>query len=285
MADLNLSGTPSSPRQQQLGQLSQQVSQGIGANAQQQQNQRMAGLQDSIQKATAAGSQAGAGQLQQAGAQQTQQAGAIGLQAAAQNTARQGQVGALGLQDQAQTQQQSLSQQKLEADKTNADLQNQLAQKNQSLKQELIDKQTQFAKDEMGRTVYTDRQLMDWQITKAKTHEDLLNYEQQAHQMSDRKMQMLRTAHAVISQAMQQASENYNNSEGNALRVQLQKDKEELELKMQKEAAAAANRAAMFQAGGTILGTAIGAFGGPAGAMAGGAIGGGLGSIAANSKI
>jgi hypothetical protein len=269
MADLNLPGTPASPRQQQLGQLSQQVSQGIGANAQQQQNQRMAGLQDSIQKATAAGLQAGA----------------IGLQAAAQNTARQGQVGALGLQDQAQTQQASLAQQKLELDKTNADLQNQLAQKNQALKQELIDKQTQFAKDEMGRTVYTDRQLMDWQITKAKTHEDLLNYEQQAHQMSDRKMQMLRTAHAVISQAMQQASENYNNSEGNALRVQLQKDKEELELKMQKEAAAAANRAAMFQAGGTILGTAIGAFGGPAGAMAGGAIGGGVGSIASNSKI
>ncbi len=275
---------PTTTRSQQLQTLSKQMPGQLAQQAQQQQGAREAGLQQAVQQATQGAGQATAGQLQATGAAQAQQRGAIALQTAQLGAQRQGQIGALGLQEQYMADQQELSNKHLALQQENQQLQNQLANKNVQLKQELFDKQMQFQKDSLGRTMFNERQLLDWQVSKAQSHEDLLNYEQQATQTSKRRQQMLQQSYLQVTNALKNANEQWQNTLNQQQKEQLTQAKNALEMKIKQEAAAQKNRAGMFGAIGTLIGAGGGAIlGGTGGAMAGAGIGGGLGQIAAGT--
>lgn len=281
MSDIPL--YPGNGRTAALQTLAQQTPGQIGDSAAAQQGQREAGLQTAVQQAAAGGARPTAGQIQSTGAAQAQLAGSIGVKAAEEGTTRMGQVGAMGLQEQFMATQQELSNRKLQLDKEQQGIQTKLAGVSQQLKSELMDKQMKFSQDALGRTMFNERQLMDWQIMKSKSHEDLLNYEQQVNQMSQLRLNMLSQAKSVLEQNMKLGSESWNQALDDQQKQDMARKVQDIEKKIQEERAKQANRAAQFQAGGTIIGTVVGAVvGGPAGAVAGGAIGGGVGSVAAS---
>ena len=282
MADpTNMSFYPQTSRMDQLGQLSSQVNQGITQQAQGQQAQRVTGLQNAVQQAAGAGARPTAGAIQQMGAQQTEQAGQIAGGAAQMAQTRQAQVGAMGLQEQFMSDQQKLATQKQSLLTTNQQLQNQLAQLNQKVKAELIDKQTQFAKDAMGRTLFNDRQMMDLAVYKAKSANDLASYEQSVQEQTQKRLAMLTQAHAVITDAMQNGAAAWNQAMDDKLKQQLAQQQQAIELKIKQAQARANANAGMFSAAGEIVGGIVGAVvGGAPGAVAGASLGGGVGRIA-----
>lgn len=288
MADAPL--FPGNGRTTALQTLATQVPNQIGQQAQAEQGQRMAGLQSAVQQAAAGGAKATAGQVQATGASQTEAQGQIGLKAAQTGQTRLGQAGAMGLQEQYMATTQELSNRKLQLDKDTQATQDKLASVSQGLKAELMDKQMKFAQDAMGRTLFNERQLMDWQVQKAQSHEDLMNYEQQVNQMSQLRLSMLQHAHAVLDSSMKNASEGVNQALDDKQKQDLAKAMQDLQKKIQEERAKQANRAAQFEAVGTVVGAVIGgvigAFAGGVGAApgaaAGAAVGGGLGKVAAS---
>ena len=273
---------PSTSRTGQLGQLSSGVNQQLAGGAAQQQNARVAGLQSSVNQAVQAGSKATAGSIQSMGGQQATAQGGIALQAAQTAVARQGQVGAMGLQEQFMANQQDLVNKKNGLSQENQQLTDKLASLNLGVKQELIDKQTQFAQDEMGRTLFTDRQLMDYQLQSAKSQQDLAAYETLVQDASQKRTAMLKQSYAVINQAMTQSSDSANQLMNEQQKQQLLAAQQAIQLKMKQEAAQQKARAAMFQAGGAIVGGIIGTVAGGQ-TIAGAAIGAGVGTAVAGA--
>lgn len=269
---------------QALQTLGNQVTSQIQQSAGVQQGARVAGLQSAVQQAAAGGARATAGQVQATGAAQTAQAGAIGTQAAQLGQERLGQVGAMGLQEQYMASQQGLAEKKLQLDKESRAITDKLASVSLGLKTELMDKQQRFAQDALGRTLFNERQLMDWQVQKAKSHEDLLAYEQQVSQMSELRMATLKQSYEVITSAMKNSSEAWNQALDDQQKQRLAAAKQALEKKIADEKAAQANRAAMFEGVGAIVGAVVGGVvSGGVGAAAGASVGAGLGGAVAGA--
>jgi hypothetical protein len=156
-----------------------------------------------------------------------------------------------------------------------------LASSNALAKQEIFDSAMQFKKDELGRTLFNERQLADWAVSKAKNEEELAEYEQIAHQALERKQLVFDQAWKVLEQDLQYAWQKAEQEKDYALKEKLAKMKQAYERKKEQMEAEAAAAGSLFAVGGTIVGTAVGAyFGGPGGAVAGGTIGGGLGKMA-----
>lgn len=229
------------------------------------------------------------GQVQQAGAEAVQQ------QAKAQAEARQQEAQmAVGVQEarlgqQAMGQRDVMQQRKLALGASLRNAENSLAALSMTTKQQMFDATMQFEQDELGRTIFNERQLLDYAISKAKDVEDLQNYEQTVGQMSERRMRLLQAAQAKIQQELQQAYQMEENELTQEHKLGLARAKAALEAKMQQEKADAANRAAMFNGIFTIAGGVAGAIiagpGGYAGgAAAGASIGGGLGTLASTIK-
>lgn len=267
-------GLPS--RANALKALSTQASPFAQAQSSQGQQSADVGLQQAVQAAIGTGAAPTAGQLQQMGGQQATAKGKVGLEAAAEGMQKQSALGGAVIQNEQEQGRADLASKSLALNAENQKLQTALAEKSMAVKQELVDKQLQFAKDDMGRTLFNERQLMDYTIHKAQSQEELMAYEQKVQQLSKRKMQMLQTAYKKVVQSMEQANTQYNQSMNNALKAQLAASKQALEKKIAQERADQANRAGMFTAAGTIIGAV---FGGVAGA----AVGGGIGSAAAGS--
>lgn len=257
----DLSFQPITTRSQQLQQLSSQMPGQTALSAQGAQAGQQAQTQQAIQAAVMGGSQVSAGQIQQAGAQQTQQRGQIANQAAQQQAQQQMQLGQMGLQEQQMSYRQNLANKQISLSQENRQMTQQLSQLNIALKGELIDKQEQFQKDEMGRTLFNERQLMDYQLNKATSEQDMYNYEQQVQQASQKRMQLLKAAQAKIIQQMEQANQLYNQQQNEKTQQDLLKYKQQIELKIQREKANAANRAAMFQGIGSLFGPVGGGVG------------------------
>lgn len=229
------------------------------------------------------------GQVQQAGAEAVQQ------QAKAQAEARQQEAQmAVGVQEarlgqQAMGQRDVMQQRKLALGASLRNAENSLAALSMTTKQQMFDATMQFEQDELGRTIFNERQLLDYAISKAKDVEDLQNYEQTVGQMSERRMRLLQAAQAKIQQELQQAYAMEENELTQEHKLGLARAKAALEAKMQQEKADAANRAAMFNGIFTIAGGVAGAIiAGPGGyavgAAAGASIGGGLGTLASTIK-
>jgi hypothetical protein len=147
-------------------------------------------------------------------------------------------------------------------------------------KQDLFDSSLRFEQDELGRTVFNERQLLDYAVTHAKDVEAMQNYEQAISQLSERKLRLMQ----VAQQKIQQELINANTAEQSALnqeaKLALARAQSAAKEKAAKEKAKAQNRASMWSALGGIAGAALGSFAGPGGAALGYSIGSGLGGVA-----
>ena len=232
---------------------------------------------------------AGAPQAAQQLGAQTQQARQQTLaQGAQQNMETQQKLGSLEANQQQMQNQQDLFNRQQGLQKKQRGLENQLASLNEEAKKKIFDDNMKFEKDELGRTTFNDRQLLDYAILNAKSDEDLANFEQQMNFESEKRMNTLRAAQAKIKQSLEQGYDDYNQTLDAAQKMKLVQAQQALEQKMKEESNKAANRASMFGAAGTIggavagaaIGSAVPGVGTAAGAMVGSSIGSGLGSIA-----
>lgn len=156
-----------------------------------------------------------------------------------------------------------------------------LARLGRDVKSQLLDSRLQFQKDERGRQFTNERQLADWTAANSASRQEFNEKMGRMKQSYDRKILLLKQADAQIAKALEQGfikEQGDLDFEAQKELAQLRADTRE---KIRREEANARNRAAMFQAGGTIIGTGVGAaFGGPAGAAVGGTVGGAVGTAA-----
>lgn len=247
---------------------------------------RAAQMRAAVTGTAAAGRPMARGSLGQAAAQSIQQQAQPQLQARQQTVQQQGQLAQMELQERGmakqaelQRRQQSLAQQQRE----NVVSLNQLQQ---GLGDRLFTRETQLQKDQLGRAKFTERQLMDYKLTSAQRREQLASYEQSVIQMSQLKMQALKQAYSLISQAMQQDFASTEQGKDIAQSNRLYAARKAIEEKIAAEQARQAERSAQFRAIGTVIGTVGGAVvgalagGGPAGAVAGASAGGAIGGAA-----
>ena len=271
-----------SARSRQLQTLAQGMPVANQAVADQLQQGRQTQLQAAISSAPTGVSTRQA--AQQVGAQQAQQAGQIQTGIMEQDLKQQAQLGQLGLAEQAQTAQKGLADRQLGLQQKQRELTGKLTAIDSRLKNELFDKQLSFQRDDMGRTLYNDRQLLDYKLMTAKSDEDLSNYEQKVSQLSKRKLQILEAAYKKIAQTLEQQFTKGQQKLDQAQKKRLVLAEAAMKEKIAREKANAANRGSMFSSAGTIAGAAVGTYyGGPAGGAAGAAVGGGAGSILAST--
>ena len=154
-----------------------------------------------------------------------------------------------------------------------------------STKQQLFDTSLQFEQDELGRTVFNERQLMDYAVTHAKDIEQLQDYEQAISQMSERRMRLLQVAQQTIEMEMKQAFQMEQSALNQEHKLALAKAEQAIKEKIAKEKADAANRAGLWGAvTGTIAAVGAVALGQPQFAPAAFSIGSGLGTLASTKK-
>lgn len=275
--------TPPPSQKSAIQTMSQSMPGANAAVAQQMEATRKLQQQNAIAQSTKVQPQNVAAQAQSAGAQAAAQQGQVKLAEQQQNLQGQQQIGQALIQDKAQEASNQARLRSYENTKTLFDAEKRLGDLDARLKQDLYDKQLQFKEDELGQTIFDERQLLDYKIATAKDDNDLLAYEQQVEQTSRRKQVMLDLAMKKIQQELANDLQQDNARLSNEQRVMLAQRAQALQDKLNKEKNKARNRAAMFQAGGAIVGAVAGGLiGGPAGAMAGASLGSGAGGVAAS---
>lgn len=196
------------------------------------------------------------------------------------------QLAGQAIQSQGLADAQSVAKRKLDLQRKEREAQSTLSNLNSSLKNKLFDENMQFGKDELGRTLFNDRQLLDFKVATAKSDIELKKFEQDMRQASARKIQILAAAQQKLKQALEQSFSQGEQNLDQDSRMKIAQAKIAAEAKMKKEANKQKNRAAIISAAGTIAGGVVGfvATGGnPMGAMAGASMGGGLASSAAGA--
>ena len=253
-------------------------------------NERVAaGLQDArqVQMQSAIGQltpeQAVApGLAQQMGGQQATAAADIQLQSQQKTAEQSGRAGEQALAGQQIDIKKQLATRQIALSQKNRYLTGELARVSEGAKDTLLDKQLSFARDEMGRAVWNERQLADWAIISAKNDEDFRNFEVQYNAMSERKLKMLEIASVKNKQTLKQGFDQNEQTLTQDQRLRLAKALVELEKKKAKEAAKRSNTAAIFQGAGMIVGAVAGGLatgGSPQGIMIGAQLGGGAGQV------
>jgi hypothetical protein len=228
----------------------------------------------------------GVRQVQQAGAQATAAQGQAAIAAQQQGAEKAGQLGEMAVQEQAAEAQQRLQTRQLGLQRQQRDMDSQLKNYNAQLHTELVEKQTQFQKDEMGRTLFNDRQLIDYKLATAKSQLELKNLESQMRQTSSKRMAILDASRKRLSMELEQE---YAKSEREKYKdsiLKIEQENQRLEKKMQEERAKANARASMLSSGGALIGMGVllavpGSFGIAAYGIAA-AVGAGTGQVAGN---
>ena len=170
-----------------------------------------------------------------------------------------------------------------------------LAKLGMSTKQQLFDASVQFEQDELGRTVFNERQLLDYAVTHAKDVEAMQDYEQTISQMSERRLRLMQVAQQKIEMELKNAYTYEQSALNQEHKLNMARAVADAKDKLAREKAKAQNRSAMWSGIGTVVGVAAGvaitvATGGTgaaaiaAGGQLGGAIGGGLGGIASTAE-
>jgi hypothetical protein len=222
-------------------------------------------------------------QVQQAGAQAAAQQGQATLQAQQQQAQKAMQISQQAAKVEAEETQQRLREREFGIKKKANVLERQLGVYDEKLKNELFDKNIKFQKDELGRTLFNERQLMDYKIYSTKSKIEFRKFEQDMRNMSRRRIKMLDVSLAKIKQELKQQFDKDQLELNQEQKKRLLEAKAAIEEKIRRAKANAANNASMFSSAFTIIGTGVGAFfGGPAGAMVGAQIGQGLGNVAAS---
>lgn len=246
-------------------------------------------MQSQIGGAAPLGQPLGIRQVQQLGAQATAAQAQPLLQVQEQAQKQAAQMGQLALQQQQQDSQRRLQERQLDQSRAQRQFENQLNTLNSNVKQRLFDDQLQFQKDELGRTFFNERQLMDYKLATAKSQVEMRDFEQKLRQAGSRKMQLLKSAQAKLTQELQQNFAKGQQELDQASTKKLVEAKRAIEEKIRREQAAARNRASMVSAIGTLGGIAIAAaLPGPltaAYAMAGAAGGQGAANILEGSGL
>lgn len=220
---------------------------------------------------------------QQAGAAQATGAGQIANAQVAADAQNQLQTAGNVMAQGAEEASQRMQRKSLQAQEEHRSATDRLGALNSQLKTKLFDSQMNFNRDELGRTVFNEQQLLDYKLAQGMADEDLLNYEQTARQMTDRKLQMLKTAQAKIMSELNQEFSSGQQELDQAHKKALVEQKRAIEEKIRKEQAKAKNRGAMFSAAGTVIGAVAGGMvAGPAGATVGASAGGAIGGLAAS---
>lgn len=231
-------------------------------------------------------------QLQQAGAQAAAQQAQPILQMQQQAQQQAKQVGGMALEEEARQNQKQLQERQFNMQREQRDMESQLKVFNEGLKQRLLDDQFQFQKDELGRTLFTERQLLDYKAATAKSNIELKQLETKMRQASQRKTQILKAAQAKIKQELANEFTKGEQELDQAQTKRLTEAKRVIDEKIRREQARARNRGSMFSAIGTlagiatgiaIVGTGAGAAAIAAGAMVGGSAGGGIGGVLAGT--
>lgn len=220
---------------------------------------------------------------QQTGAAAAQSSGQQMIQSAEQNQKQQGQVGQLGMATQQQQAQANTASLQMGSREQSADNASRLARISEQAKQELYDKQMTFAKDEQGRTMFNERQLLDYAAANARDQNDYQNKAQAIEQASRRELQIAEHSYNLMNQDLEQRIRLAEQQKDQKLAMELAEMKRAAEEEMAKKRAKANNMGAMITTGGTIAGAVVGGiYGGPAGAAAGASVGGALGGMAAS---
>lgn len=257
----------------------QRVAQGL-------QQSRLMGLQSAVAAAPAPGSgQPGTSirEIQQAGAVQAASAGDIANKAAAQTVKQVAQVGELGVAEASRAGSEAVGQASIDAQQSATADGAQLAALGRDVKQQLFDSRIQFERDEAGRKLLNESQMIDHAIWSAKSEAEFKSKMQQASLMHEKRMTLLEVAHKRIVAELEYASKSKTQELDQAMKERLVRAKANLELEMERQKAEAANKQAMWSAGGAVLGTTVGAvLNNP---QAGAAIGEGLGTIGGASSI
>lgn len=249
--------------------------------AQQQQAARDISLQRAVSQA-APGS--GVRQAQQVGATLAGAAGQQQLAAQQQAGQQAQQLSQAALAEQQRAGAQAVGQQQLATQRQAISTADRLGKLDQNLKNQLFDQQMTFQRDEAGRTMLNDRQLLDYARAKAHSDEQFRNYQQQVEQASQRKIAILEAAHKKLTQEMEQASQGRRQRLDQKTQEELVNMKRHLEKKLEAEQIRRQQKVGMWSMVGTVAGGVIGGVaGGPAGASAGMGIGGGLGGAIGSS--
>ena len=197
-------------------------------------------------------------QVQAIGQQAAAAKGQAGLQVQQQQVQQEQKLGQMALTQEQQDKQVQLQARQLDLAKrarVNSQMLNNL---DSSLKTKLTDEQFQFQKDELGRTLFNERQLMDYKIQTAKSDLDLRDFEDKFRQASQRRIMLLKAAQAKVEQEMKQSFTKGQQELDQASKEKLTRAAWELKEKIRREQADQANRASMFSAGGAILGAVAG---------------------------
>lgn len=189
------------------------------------------------------------------------------------------------------TRQAALAQRSSQNNAAKEELKARLSQLGEYAENTIFQDNLKFERDELGRTLFNERQLADYALAHLRTQEEWSDYEQNLQQLTERKLTMMRQAEQRITQALAQEMQKDEQNQNQALKQRLYEAKAELEKKTREAQASARNRASMFNAVGTIAGTVIGgalgsvvpgagtAVGAAVGASIGGSLGGGAGSL------
>lgn len=236
-------------------------------------------LQQAIGGMTPEQAAAGPRLAQTIGAQQAQQSAQIQLQQ--QQTAQQ-RAAAAGqqaiAQDKMQKQKELFTRSQALSQKGRY-LENELARISQGAKDKLLDQQLSFKRDELGRTLWNERQLADYKVATAKNEEEFKTYQQQVNNLYERKLKMMEMAEKKLEQVLQQGYLSNKQKLDQASRKRIAETAMELRRQRMKAQAKANSTVAIFEAAGTI----IGSYWGPAGAMVGRGIGTFVGSQVAGA--
>lgn len=224
-------------------------------------------------------------QIAQAGAEAVQQQAKVQAQARQQEAQLSVGMQEARLGQQALGQREALQQRKVALGKSLRDAENKLQALGMTTKQELFDATMRFEQDEMGRTVFNERQLLDYAATHAKDIEALQDYEQTISQMSERRLRLMQVAQSKLEQALQQAYAQEESTLNQEHKLGLTRAMAAIKEKMAKEKADAQNRSNIWGAvTGTLAAGIVAAIpGGAAFAPAAYSIGSGVGKTVASS--
>lgn len=224
---------------------------------------------------------------QQAGTATAAEAGTQAVQNAQKTVAQQGQIGQLGLAEQARQGRAEIGSAQLGAGQEKMDQVQQFANLDQSLKQKLYDDTMKFQKDELGRTVFNENQLADYYRTKVQNQEEFKNLAQKAQQASKRSLLMIQKAYELEQEDLKNQYEAAKQAGDQATMKQIKQSQFDNDQAMQRQKNRDANNAAVWTAGGTIAGGAVGAMAGQSaqGANVGAGVGGALGGLGSTMKF
>lgn len=253
-------------------------------------NQRLASQQKAardlqLQQAVSQAPQgAGLRTAQAVGGQMAQVAGQQQAQRDLQQRQGAQQVAGLVQQQRGAQAAEQLGRQQLATQREQVSTAERLGRLNMNLKNQLVDQQMQFQRDQSGRQYLNDRQLIDYAKSQAQSQEELANYRQATEQATKRKLQMLEAANKKIAQEIEQASRGRQSEEKQKYKEELLRRKKFIADKIESDRREAAAKAQMWGMAGGIIGGVVGAYaGGPQGAMAGYSAGQGVGTMGASA--